>query len=68
MVGTEVVVIPLSRYEQLVGLENRVDVIVQLIKDKNYLSITHTLSIFGTDKSLNTLELIKREEGEKWKD
>lgn len=68
MVGTEVVVIPLSRYEQLVGLENRVDVIVQLIKDKNYLSITHTLSILGTDKSLNTLELIKREEGEKWKD
>lgn len=68
MVGTEVVVIPLSRYEQLVGLENRVDVIVQLIKDKNYLSITHALSILGTDKSLNTLELIKREEGEKWKD
>lgn len=68
MVGTEVVVIPLRRYEQLVGIENRVDVIAQLVEDKNYLSVTDMLSILGTKKSLDTLEIIKKEEGEKWKD
>lgn len=68
MIGTEVVVIPLSRYEQLIGIESRVDVIAQLVEDKNYLSVTDLLNILGTKKSLDVLALIKKEDGEKWKD
>lgn len=59
MVGTEVVVIPLDRYEQLIGLENRIDVIVQLIRSKNYISVTDMLSIINTVESLDVLNLIK---------
>lgn len=43
------VLIPLRRYDELIGLENRVNIAVEKIVRHNYISMEDLLFILGTE-------------------
>lgn len=55
--------IPLSRYEQLLDLETRVDVAVERMTNDEYCKSEDILRILGTELALQTADEIR--EGEK---
>ena len=58
------VTISIERYEQLVSLEARANVVVDMIVNKKYLSTEELLRIIGTEDALREASRLK-EEGEK---
>ena len=58
------VTISIERYEQLVSLEARANVVVDMIVNKKYLGTEELLRIIGTEDSLREASRLK-EEGEK---
>lgn len=60
----ESVTIPRERYDELLDIETRVDVIVDTIASDDYVSIGSILRILGTKRAIFTANKIK----EKMKD
>lgn len=59
--------IPMVRYEQLLDIETRVDVVVERISHDKFLKTEDILWILGTDLSCDLAEKIKREDEENYK-
>lgn len=59
--NTNVVVIPLQRYEELLDIETRVDVAVERINNNKYIHAEDVLRILGTEFALEIADEIKKE-------
>lgn len=53
MLSSSVVVIPLQRYNELLNIETRVDVVVERIAHDDYLKREDILWILGTDLAID---------------
>ena len=56
------------RYEQLLDLETRVNVVVERILHKEYMETKEVLWILGTDLAVETAMELDRKDKEKWKE
>ena len=56
------VTISMERYEQLISLESRVNVAVDMITNKKYLSTEELLRIIGTEDALREASRLKEED------
>lgn len=56
------------RYEQLLDLETRVNVVVERILHKEYMETKEVLWILGTDLAVETAMELERKDKEKWKE
>lgn len=54
--SSNVVVIPLERYEQLLNLETRVSVIIEKLNQDKYMENDELLLILGTEESIKLLD------------
>lgn len=59
--NTSVVIIPLDRYEELVQMETRVNVVVERMYHDEFASREEILSILGTELSVELAEEIREE-------
>lgn len=57
-----IVTIPQGRYEQLLDLETRVDVVVERMTNDKYCKIEDVLRILGTELALQKADEIREEE------
>lgn len=55
----ESVIIPRERYDELLDIETRVNVIVDMISNDDYLCVSSILSILGTKRAIDTANKIK---------
>lgn len=62
MENTSVIVIPLSRYEELLDLETRVNVIVERINHNQAIDIESLLWVLGTELSVDIANEIHKGE------
>lgn len=60
--STLTVTIPQNRYEQLLDLETRVDVVVERMTNDEYCNIEDVLCILGTELALQRADEIREEE------
>lgn len=65
---SNVVVIPLQRYDKLLDTETRVDVVVDQIYHTGYITVKDVLSILGTELALDLLREMEEKESERIKD
>lgn len=64
--NTVTIAMPLQRYEQLIDLETRVDVVVERVAHKGYLSAEDLMWILGTKLSVELAqELREKAENER---
>lgn len=69
--NSNVVVIPLDRYEELIRTEARVNVVVERIAHNDFFSVEDILWILDTDLSIGLAQNMyeqRQKEREKWKD
>lgn len=60
MDNTAVVVIPQKRYEELIGLEQRANVLVECIYRKKTLSVDDVLWTLGTELAMELVSDVER--------
>ena len=53
--------IPLERYEQLINIESRVNVVVDLASNHGYMSLTDFLLTLGTEKAIRTANKLEED-------
>lgn len=58
----EKITIPQSRYEELIKLEDRVNIVVGWYAKKRYMDCTTFLSIIGTELALELVEEMEKKE------
>lgn len=56
------------RYEQLLDIETRVDVVVERILHKEFVTLQDVLWILGTELAIETARELDRKDKEKWKE
>lgn len=62
MNGSGVVVIPIQRYNELLDIETRVDVVVERIKRERYVDSESVLWTLGTELAIDAaMDIIERE-------
>lgn len=54
------VVIPRDRYDELLDIETRVDVVVDMIARNDYVSMSNVLRILGSEYALDTAREIEK--------
>lgn len=59
------VAIDICRYEHLLDIESRVDVLVYMLSSNRYLSVEDILNIVGTCDAIMLAEKMKKEENAK---
>lgn len=59
MEDTNVVTITQHRYEELLDIETRVDVVVDMISSDGYLCVSSLLNILGTKRAIDTKNKMK---------
>lgn len=59
-----VVSIPVERYDELVKLESKIDVLLDRVEHDEYLRTDDMLRIIGTEKSLKIADAIESERDE----
>lgn len=64
MENTNVVVIPIQRYDELLDLETRVNVVVERISHEEYLAPESLLWILGTELAVETAYSIEEQKKE----
>lgn len=64
---SDLIKVPRNRYEQLLDIESRVDVVVERISHDKFLKTEDILWILGTDLACDLAEKIKREDEENYK-
>lgn len=63
---SEMVVIPLERFSELIAIETRVDVAVSKIRNEKYIPMEELLWTLGTSAAIQTaIEIRERERAEK---
>lgn len=55
------------RYEELISMESRIDVLVSLIELEGYINVNHMLTIIGTVSAKEVMEKLK-EKDKAWKE
>lgn len=60
MDNTAVVVIPQKRYEELIGLEQRANILVECIYRKKALSVDDVLWTLGTELAMELVSDVER--------
>lgn len=60
--------IPISRYDQLLDIETRVDVAVERMTNDEYCKIEDVLRILGTELALQKADEIRKEEKKRRED
>lgn len=60
------VTIPLERYEELLDIETRVNVVLDLLKHETVLKTKDILFILGTSLAIDLAEELEKEENELW--
>ena len=53
--------ISLERYEQLINIESRVNVVVDLASNHGYMSLTDFLLTLGTEKAIKTANKLEED-------
>lgn len=66
--STGAVTITQQRYEQLLDIETRVDVVVERILHKEFMTLQDILWILGTELAIETARELDRKDKEKWKE
>ena len=51
-----------KRYEELLGLESRIGVLVELIRLDGYVNVTQMLTIIGTIDAQEVIEVLQEKE------
>ena len=64
--ATGTVTITQQRYEQLLDIETRVDVVVERILHKEFMTLQDILWILGTELAIETARELDRKDKEKW--
>lgn len=63
--NSRAVTIPYEKYKELINLETRIEVIVELIEHKGFVSVADLLCVLGTDSAVELMhKLAEKEEKE----
>lgn len=60
--------ISLERYEQLINIESRVNVVVDLASNHGYMSLTDFLLTLGTEKAIKTANKLEEDVRKKFEE
>ena len=66
--GNRNVEISLERYEQLINIESRVNVVVDLSSNHGYMSLTDFLLTLGTEKAIKTANKLEEDLQKKYEE